>query len=120
MWKLRSWSGTVSGIFLPRDAQERLESAFSPEDMARKSSNEPGLTGSIRTLSIFCITLMKSEFEALGSTSGPHHKNPDQREGTGTSTEILITWRRICPAWFAAGDVRHGSVKRCASAVGEG
>jgi thioredoxin reductase (NADPH) len=24
------------------------------------------------------------------------------------------------PGLFAAGDVRHGSVKRCASAVGEG
>ena len=24
------------------------------------------------------------------------------------------------PGVFAAGDVRHGSVKRCASAVGEG
>jgi thioredoxin reductase (NADPH) len=24
------------------------------------------------------------------------------------------------PGMFAAGDVRHGSVKRCASAVGEG
>jgi thioredoxin reductase (NADPH) len=25
-----------------------------------------------------------------------------------------------CLGTFAAGDVRHGSVKRCASAVGEG
>jgi thioredoxin reductase (NADPH) len=24
------------------------------------------------------------------------------------------------PGLFAAGDVRHGSIKRCASAVGEG
>lgn len=26
----------------------------------------------------------------------------------------------IVPGMFAAGDVRHGAVKRCASAVGEG
>ena len=29
-------------------------------------------------------------------------------------------WRRACPGVFAVGDVRHGSIKRVASAVGEG
>jgi thioredoxin reductase (NADPH) len=29
-------------------------------------------------------------------------------------------WRRSWPGIFAAGDVRSGSVKRCAAAVGEG
>ena len=29
-------------------------------------------------------------------------------------------WRRACPGVFAAGDVRSGSTKRVASAVGEG
>jgi thioredoxin reductase len=35
-------------------------------------------------------------------------------------SEYLCSWNPACPGVFAVGDVRHGSVKRVAAAVGEG
>jgi thioredoxin reductase (NADPH) len=37
--------------------------------------------------------------------------------GNGPATDVS---RPACPGVFAIGDVRHGSVKRVASAAGEG
>ena len=40
--------------------------------------------------------------------------------GAGRWTGRRTTWRPACPGVFVAGDVRGQSVKRVASAVGEG
>ena len=43
-----------------------------------------------------------------------------QRPANWTLDRAPFYMETNLPGVFAAGDVRHGSVKRCASAVGEG
>jgi thioredoxin reductase (NADPH) len=52
--------------------------------------------------------------DLLGSSNGHHAPN-----GWPLSRAPYLLETNL-PGLFAAGDVRHGSVKRCASAVGEG
>ena len=44
----------------------------------------------------------------------------DNIPGDGRLNAILSCWKPTVPGIFAVGDVRHGSVKRVASGVGEG
>ena len=41
-------------------------------------------------------------------------------QGLDARSRSVSCWRAVCPGIFAVGDVRHGSVKRVASGVGEG
>ena len=54
----------------------------------------------------------------------PHRPGPGGRRAAarpaGRSTATPTTWSPACPGVFVAGDVRADSVKRVASAVGEG
>lgn len=52
--------------------------------------------------------------------TGPDLTQNDQRPPNWTLDRAPYYMETNVPGVFAAGDVRHGSVKRCASAVGEG
>jgi len=52
--------------------------------------------------------------------TGPDLLKGGQRPATWTLNRDPYYMETSMPGVFAAGDVRHGSVKRCASAVGEG
>ena len=51
---------------------------------------------------------------------GPTSSSTGSGRGAGRSTGTRGRWRRASPGVFVAGDVRADSVKRVASAVGEG
>ena len=57
---------------------------------------------------------------AASSTPGRTCSSAGSGRPAGTATATRSTWSRACPGIFAAGDVRANSVKRVASAVGEG
>ena len=54
------------------------------------------------------------------ATSSPARDAAGRADGAPTAAEPPTCWRRAGPGVFAAGDVRSGSIKRVASAVGEG
>jgi thioredoxin reductase (NADPH) len=58
--------------------------------------------------------------EAGYLVTGPDLLRDDQRPGGWPLDRPPYYLETNIPGLFAAGDVRHGSVKRCASAVGEG
>ena len=57
---------------------------------------------------------------AASSTPAPICSSAASGRRAGIATAIRSIWRRACPGIFVAGDVRANSVKRVASAVGEG
>ena len=50
--------------------------------------------------------------------TGP--RRPGRRPRRSTTASARYSWRRAGPGIFAVGDVHSGSIKRVASAVGEG
>ena len=58
--------------------------------------------------------------EAGYIVTGPDLMQGGQRPANWTLDRAPFYMETNLPGVFAAGDVRHGSVKRCASAVGEG
>jgi len=64
-----------------------------------------------------CVELDKKGFVLTGDGLPPAISQTDRWRGAGRSPFLLET---SLPGIFAAGDVRSGSVKRVASAVGEG
>jgi thioredoxin reductase (NADPH) len=64
-----------------------------------------------------CVELDKKGFVSTGATISPAAAGTERWRDTGRAPFPLET---SLPGVFAAGDVRSGSVKRCASAVGEG
>ncbi|HEY8795899.1 MAG TPA: FAD-dependent oxidoreductase [Gemmatimonadaceae bacterium] len=64
-----------------------------------------------------CVELDKKGFVSTGTTISPAAADTERWRDTGRAPFPLET---SLPGVFAAGDVRSGSVKRCASAVGEG
>jgi thioredoxin reductase (NADPH) len=52
--------------------------------------------------------------------AGPDVPKKSQIGTTGASDRLPFTLETSLPGVFVAGDARHGSVKRVASAVGEG
>jgi thioredoxin reductase (NADPH) len=64
-----------------------------------------------------CVTLDKNGFVLTGTYLPPETSEAERWRSAGRSPYLLET---SLPGVFAAGDVRSGSVKRVASAVGEG
>jgi thioredoxin reductase (NADPH) len=64
-----------------------------------------------------CVELDRKGFVLTGSDLPAGTAESDRWRSTGRAPFLLET---SLPGVFAAGDVRSGSVKRCASAVGEG
>ena len=64
-----------------------------------------------------CVELDKKGFVSTGTAISPAAAGTERWRDTGRAPFPLET---SLPGVFAAGDVRSGSVKRCASAVGEG
>jgi len=64
-----------------------------------------------------CVQLDKKGFVLTGAAMPPDTARSDLWRAQGRTPFFLET---SLPGVFAAGDVRSGSVKRCASAVGEG
>ena len=64
-----------------------------------------------------CVQLDKKGFVLTGGTVPPDTARSELWRAQGRTPFFLET---SLPGVFAAGDVRSGSVKRCASAVGEG
>ena len=64
-----------------------------------------------------CVELDRNGFVVTGTALPPGTAQGERWKAAGRSPFILET---SLPGVFAAGDVRSGSVKRCASAVGEG
>jgi thioredoxin reductase (NADPH) len=64
-----------------------------------------------------CVALDKKGFVLTGSSLPPETAETDRWKSAGRMPYLLET---SLPGVFAAGDVRSGSVKRCAAAVGEG
>jgi thioredoxin reductase (NADPH) len=64
-----------------------------------------------------CVQLDKKGFVVTGAALPPEALRGDAWRAAGRAPFFLET---SLPGVFAAGDVRSGSVKRCASAVGEG
>ena len=52
--------------------------------------------------------------------TGPDLIRDGNAPRAGRSIAIRSCWKPMFPGIFAVGDVRHGSVKRVASGVGEG
>jgi thioredoxin reductase (NADPH) len=63
-----------------------------------------------------CVALDEKGFVLTGTDVRPQHMHPDNWSG-GRTPQLFETSK---PGVFAVGDVRSGSVKRVASAVGEG
>jgi thioredoxin reductase (NADPH) len=61
------------------------------------------------------LALDEDGFVLTGKEAGPE-PGPGEPGATGRRLPLETSW----PGVFAAGDVRHGSIKRVASAVGEG
>ena len=64
-----------------------------------------------------CVALDKNGFVLTGTSLPPETSEAERWRTAGRRPFLLET---SLPGVFAAGDVRSGSVKRCASAVGEG
>ncbi|HEY7611634.1 MAG TPA: FAD-dependent oxidoreductase [Gemmatimonadales bacterium] len=64
-----------------------------------------------------CVELDGKGFVLTGTELPPDTREQERWRAAGRSPFLLET---SLPGVFAAGDVRSGSVKRCASAVGEG
>jgi thioredoxin reductase (NADPH) len=64
-----------------------------------------------------CVELDRSGFVLTGPDLPPGTSETERWGAVGRSPFLLET---SLPGVFAAGDVRSGSIKRCASAVGEG
>ena len=64
-----------------------------------------------------CVELDKKGFVLTGTSLPPGTADRERWKAAGRTPFFLET---SLPGVFAAGDVRSGSVKRCASAVGEG
>ena len=64
-----------------------------------------------------CVALDKNGFVLTGNSLPPETAEAERWRTAGRKPFLLET---SLPGVFAAGDVRSGSVKRCASAVGEG
>ena len=64
-----------------------------------------------------CVALDKNGFVLTGTSLAPETADAERWRTVGRRPLLLET---SLPGVFAAGDVRSGSVKRCASAVGEG
>ena len=64
-----------------------------------------------------CVELDKKGFVSTGTALSPAAADTERWRSVGRAPFPLET---SLPGVFAAGDVRSGSVKRCASAVGEG
>jgi thioredoxin reductase (NADPH) len=64
-----------------------------------------------------CVALDKKGFVFTGTSLPPETADAERWRAAGRAPFLLET---SLPGVFAAGDVRSGSVKRCASAVGEG
>ena len=64
-----------------------------------------------------CVALDRHGFVLTGPQLPPEELQADRWVAAGRTPYMLET---SLPGVFAAGDVRSGSVKRCASAVGEG
>jgi thioredoxin reductase (NADPH) len=64
-----------------------------------------------------CVALDKNGFVLTGTSLPPETAESERWRTAGRRPFLLET---SLPGVFAAGDVRSGSVKRCASAVGEG
>jgi thioredoxin reductase (NADPH) len=64
-----------------------------------------------------CVELDRNGFVVTGTALPPGTAQGERWKAAGRTPFILET---SLPGVFAAGDVRSGSVKRCASAVGEG
>ena len=64
-----------------------------------------------------CVALDKNGFVLTGNSLPPETADAERWHTAGRRPFLLET---SLPGVFAAGDVRSGSVKRCASAVGEG
>ena len=64
-----------------------------------------------------CVELDRHGFVVTGSALSPGTAENERWTAAGRTPFMLET---SLPGVFAAGDVRSGSVKRCASAVGEG
>jgi thioredoxin reductase (NADPH) len=64
-----------------------------------------------------CVDLDRKGFVSTGSALSPETADTERWRGAGRPPFLLET---SLPGVFAAGDVRSGSVKRVASAVGEG
>jgi thioredoxin reductase (NADPH) len=64
-----------------------------------------------------CVELDSKGFVSTGPALSPSVTASDRWKAVGRAPFLLET---SLPGVFAAGDVRSGSVKRCASAVGEG
>ncbi|HJX86321.1 MAG TPA: NAD(P)/FAD-dependent oxidoreductase, partial [Gemmatimonadales bacterium] len=64
-----------------------------------------------------CVELDRHGFVVTGSALSPGTGENERWTAAGRTPFMLET---SLPGVFAAGDVRSGSVKRCASAVGEG
>jgi thioredoxin reductase (NADPH) len=64
-----------------------------------------------------CVALDRNGFVLTGNSLPPEAAEAERWQTAGRKPFLLET---SLPGVFAAGDVRSGSVKRCASAVGEG
>jgi thioredoxin reductase (NADPH) len=64
-----------------------------------------------------CVALDRSGFVLTGPALPPETSDAERWRLAGRAPFLLET---SLPGVFAAGDVRSGSVKRCAAAVGEG
>src|SRR6185437_632753 len=64
-----------------------------------------------------CVDLDSKGFVTTGPSLPPTVTDSERWKAIGRAPFLLET---SLPGVFAAGDVRSGSVKRCASAVGEG
>ena len=64
-----------------------------------------------------CVALDRNGFVLTGNSLPPETEDAERWRTAGRKPFLLET---SLPGVFAAGDVRSGSVKRCASAVGEG
>jgi thioredoxin reductase (NADPH) len=105
LWVTAVWLACASAEMRVRRPYRRLLSSFSSE-------RRPTRTG-------FRMTIMRDANGFVLSGSGPEGGRENAQElepGPG----IRTCSRPALPGIFVAGDVRHGSIKRVASAVGEG